>query len=119
MDRMQPIGVLGGTGPEATLLLQRKLILAVPAHDDSDHIPGNNATFFQAMDQGKGDIGVHPDVWLPNQESFTKNTSTMPARLRSRPTLIRAIRAFTSPKISAPPTTSQILLIWAARMSPR
>ena len=24
------------------------------------------------MDQGKGDIDVHPDVWLPNQESFTK-----------------------------------------------
>ena len=23
------------------------------------------------MDQGKGDIDVHPDVWLPNQESFT------------------------------------------------
>ena len=34
--------------------------------------PGNNATIFQAMDQGKGDIDVHPDVWLPNQESFTK-----------------------------------------------
>ena len=33
---------------------------------------GNNATIFQAMDQGKGDIDVHPDVWLPNQESFTK-----------------------------------------------
>jgi len=27
---------------------------------------------FQAMDQGKGDIDVHPDVWLPNQESFTR-----------------------------------------------
>ncbi|MDC0541298.1 glycine/betaine ABC transporter substrate-binding protein [Paracoccaceae bacterium] len=35
-------------------------------------VPGNNATIFQAMDQGKGDIDVHPDVWLPNQESFTK-----------------------------------------------
>ena len=34
-------------------------------------VPGNNATIFQAMDQGKGDIDVHPDVWLPNQESFT------------------------------------------------
>ncbi len=37
-----------------------------------DYVPGNNATIFQAMDQGKGDIDVHPDVWLPNQESFTK-----------------------------------------------
>ena len=37
-----------------------------------DYVPGNNATIFQAMDQGNGDIDVHPDVWLPNQESFTK-----------------------------------------------
>ncbi len=37
-----------------------------------EFVPGNNATIFQAMDQGKGDIDVHPDVWLPNQESFTK-----------------------------------------------
>ncbi|MFS4581226.1 glycine betaine ABC transporter substrate-binding protein [Phaeobacter sp. C3_T13_0] len=36
-----------------------------------DYVPGNNATIFQAMDQGEGDIDVHPDVWLPNQESFT------------------------------------------------
>ena len=36
------------------------------------YVPGNNATIFQGMDQGKGDIDVHPDVWLPNQESFTK-----------------------------------------------
>ena len=35
-------------------------------------VPGNNATIFQAMGQGEGDIDVHPDVWLPNQESFTK-----------------------------------------------
>lgn len=35
-------------------------------------VPGNNASIFQAMDAGKGDIDVHPDVWLPNQESFTK-----------------------------------------------
>ncbi len=37
-----------------------------------DYVPGNNATIFQAMDQGKGDIDVHPDVWLPNQQSFTQ-----------------------------------------------
>ena len=34
-------------------------------------VPGNNAAIFQAMDQGKGDIDVHPDVWLPNQQTFT------------------------------------------------
>lgn len=36
-----------------------------------EFVPGNNATIFQGMDQGEGDIDVHPDVWLPNQESFT------------------------------------------------
>lgn len=33
------IGILGGMGPEATILLQTKLIEAVPAADDADHIP--------------------------------------------------------------------------------
>lgn len=33
------IGILGGMGPEATILLQRKVMNAVPARDDSDHIP--------------------------------------------------------------------------------
>lgn len=33
------IGILGGMGPQATVLLQQRLIDAVPAGDDSDHIP--------------------------------------------------------------------------------
>ncbi|WP_199533350.1 aspartate/glutamate racemase family protein [Rhodovulum sp. 12E13] len=36
---MRPVGILGGMGPEATILLQRKLIEAVPARDDADHLP--------------------------------------------------------------------------------
>ncbi|MEM9232427.1 MAG: glycine betaine ABC transporter substrate-binding protein [Pseudomonadota bacterium] len=39
---------------------------------EAELVPGNNATIFQAMDQGRGDIDVHPNVRLPNQESFTK-----------------------------------------------
>ena len=35
-------------------------------------VPGNNAAIFEAMHASKGDIDLHPDVWLPNQESFTK-----------------------------------------------
>ncbi len=35
----RPIGILAGMGPEATILLQRKVMEAVPALDDSDHIP--------------------------------------------------------------------------------
>jgi len=39
MGSAHPIGILGGMGPEATILLQRKLLAAVPARDDADHIP--------------------------------------------------------------------------------
>ena len=64
------IGVPSWTGAQAIANL-----IAVVVTDriggEADMVPGNNATIFQAMDQGKGDIDVHPDVWLPNQESFT------------------------------------------------
>ncbi len=33
------IGILGGMGPEATILLQQKLLAAVAAREDADHIP--------------------------------------------------------------------------------
>jgi aspartate racemase len=33
------VGILGGMGPEATVLLMQKVIAAVPARDDSDHVP--------------------------------------------------------------------------------
>ena len=36
------------------------------------YAPGANAVIFAAMDGGRGDIDVHPDVWLPNQSSFTQ-----------------------------------------------
>ncbi|MGL6211639.1 MAG: aspartate/glutamate racemase family protein, partial [Paracoccaceae bacterium] len=36
---MRRIGILGGMGPEATVLLMQRLIAAVPARDDADHIP--------------------------------------------------------------------------------
>lgn len=36
-----------------------------------DFAPGDNAVIFEAMHGGRGDIDVHPDVWLPNQQSFT------------------------------------------------
>ncbi|MGB5870423.1 MAG: amino acid racemase [Albidovulum sp.] len=36
---MRTIGILGGMGPEATVLLMQKLLGAVPALDDSDHVP--------------------------------------------------------------------------------
>lgn len=36
------------------------------------YAPGANAVIFAAMDGGRGDIDVHPDVWLPNQQSFVE-----------------------------------------------
>ena len=36
---MKRVGILGGMGPEATVLLMQKLIAATPARDDADHIP--------------------------------------------------------------------------------
>ncbi len=36
---MRRVGILGGMGPQATLLLMQKVIDAVPAADDADHIP--------------------------------------------------------------------------------
>lgn len=36
---MRRVGILGGMGPQATILLMQKLVDAVPAADDADHIP--------------------------------------------------------------------------------
>jgi aspartate racemase len=36
--REKTVGVIGGMGPEATVDFQRRLIAAVPAHDDAGHI---------------------------------------------------------------------------------
>ncbi|MBY6068857.1 glycine/betaine ABC transporter substrate-binding protein [Leisingera aquaemixtae] len=38
---------------------------------EAGYAPGANAVIFASMDGGRGDIDVHPDVWLPNQASFT------------------------------------------------
>ncbi|MFW5681303.1 MAG: aspartate/glutamate racemase family protein [Pseudomonadota bacterium] len=39
MSQRPVIGVLGGMGPEATVLLMQKLIARTPARDDADHVP--------------------------------------------------------------------------------
>lgn len=36
---MRRVGILGGMGPEATILLMQKVLTAVTANDDADHIP--------------------------------------------------------------------------------
>lgn len=64
------IGVPSWTGAQAIAHVLGEVVTS-RIGGEVEYVPGNNATIFQAMDQGKGDIDVHPDVWLPNQESFT------------------------------------------------
>ena len=65
------IGTPAWTGAQAIANLI-KVVVEEKIGGTAELVPGTNATIFQAMDQGKGDIDVHPDVWLPNQENFTK-----------------------------------------------
>ncbi|MGV8989240.1 MAG: aspartate/glutamate racemase family protein [Cypionkella sp.] len=36
---MRTVGILGGMGPEATILLMQRVLAATPAQDDADHVP--------------------------------------------------------------------------------
>ena len=65
------IGAPAWTGAQAIAHLIKEVVVT-KIGGTAELVPGNNAAIFQAMDQGKGDIDVHPDVWLPNQETFTK-----------------------------------------------
>ncbi|MEM6617658.1 MAG: glycine betaine ABC transporter substrate-binding protein [Pseudomonadota bacterium] len=64
------IGVPSWTGAQAIAHVLGEVVTS-RIGGTVEYVPGNNATIFQAMGQGNGDIDVHPDVWLPNQESFT------------------------------------------------
>ena len=37
--RRNVVGILGGMGPEATILLQQRVLASVTAQDDADHVP--------------------------------------------------------------------------------
>lgn len=65
------IGAPSWTGAQAIAALLAAVV-EERIGGEAELVPGNNATIFQGMDQGKGDIDVHPDVWLPNQQSFTQ-----------------------------------------------
>ena len=64
------IGAPAWTGAQAIAHLIQEIVVS-RIGGSAELVPGNNAAIFQAMDQGKGDIDVHPDVWLPNQQTFT------------------------------------------------
>ncbi len=65
------IGAPNWTGAQAIANLIQ-VVVTDKIGGEANLVPGTNATIFQGMNQGKGDIDVHPDVWLPNQENFTK-----------------------------------------------
>lgn len=65
------IGAPAWTGAQAIAHLVQEIVTS-RIGGEATLVPGNNAAIFAAMDAGKGDIDIHPDVWLPNQESFTK-----------------------------------------------
>ena len=48
-----------------------KEVITTKLGGQADLVPGTNPVIFAAMDGGRGDIDVHPDVWLPNQKSLT------------------------------------------------
>ncbi len=64
------IGAPAWTGAQAIAHLIQEIVVS-RIGGEANLVPGNNAAIFQAMDAGKGDIDIHPDVWLPNQQSFT------------------------------------------------
>ena len=64
------IGAPAWTGAQAIAHLIQEIVVT-RIGGSAELVPGNNAAIFQAMDQGKGDIDVHPDVWLPNRQTFT------------------------------------------------
>ena len=63
------IGVPAWTSAQAIAHLMGAVIES-KIGGEVEYVAGNNATIWQAMDQGKGDIDVHADVWLPNQGNF-------------------------------------------------
>lgn len=69
---MRPVGILGGMGPEATILLMQKVLAAVPARDDADHVP----------------LIVHQNTQVPSRiAALIEGTGADPA-----PTLMRMAR---------------------------
>lgn len=64
------IGAPAWTGAQAIAHLIQEVVVSRMG-GTAELVPGNNAAIFQAMDAGKGDIDIHPDVWLPNQQTFT------------------------------------------------
>ena len=66
------IGDPGWTGATAIANLLAAVITEKMG-GEADLIPGNNTSIYGAIDRSKGEIEVHPDIWLPNQQAYTND----------------------------------------------
>lgn len=47
-----------------------KVVIEDNFGSEVDFVPGKHAVFFKAMDRGKGEVDIFPDLWLPNNQSM-------------------------------------------------
>ncbi len=64
-------------------------------------VPGTNAVIFAGMDRGKGEIDVHPDVWMPNQENFTSEYVDSKKTVKLSESSYKGFQAFCVPRAFA------------------
>ena len=46
-----------------------KVVIEEKLGGEAELVPGTNPVIFAAMDGDRGDIDVHPDVWLPTRKA--------------------------------------------------
>ena len=66
------IGDPGWTGATAIANLLAAVVIDKMG-GEVELVPGNNTAIYGAIDRSKGEIEVHPDIWLPNQEAYTND----------------------------------------------
>ena len=66
------IGDPGWTGATAIANLL-SAVITDKMGGEVELVPGNNTAIYGAIDRSKGEIEVHPDVWLPNQQAYTND----------------------------------------------
>lgn len=75
-----------------------KVIIEDKLGGRAELVPGTNAVIFKAMDRGKGEIDVHPDVWLPNQLNFTSQYVTKNKTVSLSQGSYKGFSAFCAPR---------------------
>ena len=66
------IGDPGWTGATAIANLL-SAVITDKMGGEVELVPGNNTAIYGAIDRSKGEIEVHPDIWLPNQQAYTND----------------------------------------------